>query len=60
MISVDFVEFNPPSIGRYRIDPFPSVAASASGEETRVSYLTFALDCRPMKKILGSKVLKVL
>jgi hypothetical protein len=52
MISVDFVEFNLPSIGRYRIDPFPSVAASASlsGEENQFSYLAFALDCGRMKK----------
>jgi hypothetical protein len=47
MISVDFVESNPPSIGRYRIDPFPYVVASASlsREENLFSSLAFALDC---------------
>lgn len=50
MISVDFVEFNPPGIGRYRMDPFPSVVASASlsGEENKFSYL--ALDCGRIDK----------
>lgn len=63
MISVDFVEFNPPSIGRYRIDPFPYVVASAplSREEILFSSLAFALDCgRIETKYLASKEGKVL
>ncbi|BBN15799.1 hypothetical protein Mp_7g00940 [Marchantia polymorpha subsp. ruderalis] len=42
MISVDFVEFNLPSIGRYCIDPFPSVVASASlGREENLFSFVF-------------------
>nr|YP_004927654.1 hypothetical protein TrlaMp06 [Treubia lacunosa]AEH99701.1 hypothetical protein TrlaMp06 [Treubia lacunosa] len=58
-VSVDFVELNLPSIGRYCIDPFPSVVASASPgrEENEWSSLTFVLGVLCGQ---GAGVLKVL